>query len=399
MSAESKSAVDLTPLRSFVICAPVVIGFGVAKTVGEKCKEYGAKKAILVFDPGVEKAGLTKGVEQSLKDNGIDYVVFRDVVPDPTDVSIEAGGKVAREAKVDAVVAVGGGSVLDTAKGINVLLGNPSPIHDYFLGKKPTQPGKPIFLIPTTGGTGSEGTISAVITDTIAKRKASIRSMNCNLATLGFVDAELMMGLPKSLTAQTGIDAFAHVSESISNNKTNIISDSLSKQAIRNLTVYLPKAVANGSDKEAREKVAIAANMAGTAMANALPHLGHCFGHSIGATLHYPHGLAIGSAIAQALCYVADIVPDKIKEVGVCMGLDMSRANTAEDIGRIVGEAVLKLKKDIGLPTLKEQGADREKVISAWPLVTRDGCYPLSPKKLDEATTKEILAKIYDNVL
>jgi alcohol dehydrogenase class IV len=109
--------------------------------------------------------------------------------------------------------------------------------------------------------------------------------------------------------------------------------------------------------------------------------------------------LAIGSAIAQALYYVADAVPEKIKNVGVAMGLDMSKASTADDIGRTVGNAILKLKKDIGLPTLKEQNADREKVLSCWPLVTKDGCYPFSPKKLDEATTKEILGKIYDDVL
>ncbi|MDR2367545.1 MAG: iron-containing alcohol dehydrogenase, partial [Deltaproteobacteria bacterium] len=253
---------------SFSICAPVLMGFGASLTIGDKLKEYGVKKAILVFDPGVEKAGLTKAIEQCLKDNGIEYAVFKDVAPDPTDTSIEAGGEVARAAKAEAVIGIGGGSVLDTAKGINVLLGNPSPLSDYFLGGKPTQAGKPIFLIPTTGGTGSEGTISCIVTDTKGHRKTTIRSKNCNLSTLAIVDPGLMMGLPKSITAMTGIDAFAHASEAVTNIKGNPISDAMGRDAVNAITIYLPQAVADGSNKVAREKVAVAANMAGTAFAN-----------------------------------------------------------------------------------------------------------------------------------
>jgi alcohol dehydrogenase len=237
------------------------------------------------------------------------------------------------------------------------------------------------------------------VTDTKGKRKTTIRSKNCNLSTLAIVDPQLMMGLPPHLTAMTGIDAFAHASECMSNNKTNPVSNALAKEAIANLHTYIPRAVENGSDKEAREKIAVAAMLAGTAFANSLPHLGHCFGHSIGATLHLPHGLAIGAAIAQALNFVADKVPERIREIGVAMGLDMSRASTAEDIGRTVGNGVMKFKEDIKLSTLKEQGAKREDVISAWPLVTKDGCYPFSPKEVTEADAKELLGKMYDNVL
>ncbi|MDR2198856.1 MAG: iron-containing alcohol dehydrogenase [Deltaproteobacteria bacterium] len=385
---------------TFSICAPALMGFGASLAIGEKCAELGVKKAILVFDQGVENAGLTKGVEKSLKDAGIDYVVFKDVAADPTDVSIEAGGKVGREAKVEAVIGVGGGSVLDTAKGINVLMGNPSPLSDYFLGGKPTNPGLPIFLIPTTGGTGSECTLSCIVTDVKARRKTTIRSKNCNLSTLAIVDPELMMGLPPLLTAITGIDAFAHAAECATNNKTNPVSDALAKEAIGNLVRHLPRAVADGSDREAREKVAISAMMAGTAFANSLPHLGHCFGHSIGATLHLPHGLAVGAAIAQALCFVSDAVPEKIRAVGSAMGLDMSSAGDPISIGRKVGEAVLKFKEEIKLPALKDQkGVTREAVVSAHPLVTKDGCYPFSAKKLTEDQTKELLGKMYDGVL
>ena len=386
-------------LSTYTVFVPSLMGFGASETVGEKCKELGVKRAILVYDAGVDKAGLTEKIKERLTDAGVEYVVFTGVAPEPTDVSIEAGGKVAREAKVEAVIGIGGGSSLDTAKGVNVLMGNPSPISTYYLGGQPTQPGLPLFLIPTTGGTGSECSLSCVITDTVGKRKTTIRSRNCNLATLAIVDPGLMLGLPQFWTSVTGIDAFAHVVESLTVNKTNAVSDAISKEATRHLTTYLPRAVKDGSDKDARYYVAVAAMMGGMTIGNTLVHLGHCFGHSIGAALHLPHGLAVGASVAQALAYVGDAVPEKVKSVGVAMGLDMSGASTGEAIGRKVGEAILKFKSDIKLPTLKDQGCKLEEVLSAAPLVLRDGCYPFSPKPITEEQVKEYLGKIYDNTL
>jgi alcohol dehydrogenase len=375
------------------------MGFGASEQIGAKCSELGIKKVILVTDAGVEKAGLTKGIEKSLTDVGIEFVVFRDVVPDPTDVSIIAAGDVARAAKVEAVIGIGGGSALDTAKGVNVLMGNPSPLSDYYLGGKPTQPGLPLFLLPTTGGTGSESTISAVITDTTQKRKTAIRSKNCNVSTLAIIDPGLQMGMPLFLTALTGIDAFAHSAESLTVNKPNPICDALGKESLRFLVQYLPRAINDGSDKEAREHVAYAATLGGMCIANTLVHYGHCFGHSIGAKLHLPHGLGVGHAVAQAINYVADAIPEQVRQVGIAMGVDLSGCATGEAIGRKVGEAIIKFKADIKLPTLKESGATREQVLSAAPLVLRDGCYPFAAKPMTDEMVKIYLDKIYDNVL
>ena len=376
------------------------MGYGASETIGEKCKEHSVKKAILVYDTGVEKAGLTAGVKKSLTEAGIEYVTFDGVVPDPTADSIEAAGVIARDAKVNCVIGIGGGSCLDTAKGVNVLLGNPSPLSDYFVGNdKPTQPGVTMFLIPTTGGTGSECTYSAIITDTANKRKRTIRSRNCNLATLAIVDPGLMLGLPPHITAMTGIDAYCHAAEAMTVNKTNPVSDALAKESIHYLFTYLPRAVNNGGDRDARYYVGVSAMMSGMSFANTLVHLGHCFGHSIGATLHLPHGLAVGLSIAQAINYVADAIPEKVKDLGIAMGVDMSRATTGEAIGRTVAEAIQKFKTDIKLPTLKELKADRDLVISCAPLVLKDGCFPFTPKPITEDQAREYLGKIYENVL
>jgi alcohol dehydrogenase len=378
------------------------MGYGASDTVGEKLsKEFGVKKAILVYDQGVAKAGLTKNIEKNLSDVGIEFTVFSNVASDPTDTSIEEGGEVARKFGAEAVIGVGGGSVLDTAKGINVLLGNPSPLSTYFLGGKPTAPGKPIFLLPTTSGTGSECTFSCIVTDTKGKRKTTIRSKNCNLATLAVVDPGLTLGLPPHITAMTGADAFTHAAGAMTNNGGNAFSAALAKEAISNLANYLPRAVADGSDREAREKVGVAATMAGMSFANSFPHLDHCFGHSIGATLHLPHGLAVGAAVAQTTAFVAPEVPEKVKALGKAMGLNVDKLTNPADIAKAVGEGILEFKVKIKLPALKDQkDVTKEKVISAYPLVTKDGCYPFSPRKLEsDEVTKELLGKMFDNVI
>ena len=363
-------------------------------------QNLGITKAIVVFDEGVRKAGLADSVLQSLKDEDIDYIVYPEVCPDPTDVSMEKGADIARKSgNINGVIGIGGGSSLDTAKGINVLLGNPSPLSDYYLGGKPTAPGFPLILIPTTSGSGSETTRSCIVTDTVNHRKATIRSSNCNLASLAIVDPELTAGMPKSLTVITGIDALSHALESYTVKHPNHISDTLDMEAIRRIVKYLPRAVANGSDMEAREQVGIAATMSGMAFANSLCHLGHSFGHAIGATVHIPHGVCVGGAMAQVINFSAQVWPERVRTIGECMGVNIPEGTSPDIIGKTVGEALLRFRQSVGLPSIKDFNVKREDVISAYPLVTKDGCYPFAPKEMSEEQIKEYLGKMYDSVL
>ncbi|MDR1043917.1 MAG: iron-containing alcohol dehydrogenase [Candidatus Adiutrix sp.] len=387
-------------ISSFSVFAPPLMGYGASDIIGEKCRDLGLTKVILVHDLGVEKAGLSQRIEKSLKNAGVEYVSFKEIEPDPTDVSIEAGARFAQQSGgIKAVIGLGGGSSLDTAKGINVLMGNPFPLSDYFLGGKPTQKGLPLFLIPTTAGTGSECTQSCIVSDTKNKRKTTIRSSNCNVATLAIIDPALTLDLPPSLTAITGIDAFAHAAESLTGNKTNPVSDALNKESLRLISKNLPIAFKDGHNREARESALLAAMMAGMGFTNSMCHLGHSFGHAIGAIAHIPHGLAIGSSIAQAICFVADATPERVKAIGECMGLTFPSGVSAEEIGRRTGEAILKLKADINLPELKSLNVTREQIIAAHPLIPKDGCYPFAVKTMTEEQIKEYLGKMYDNVL
>ncbi|MDR1487007.1 MAG: iron-containing alcohol dehydrogenase [Deltaproteobacteria bacterium] len=312
-------------ISNFLFFAPVIMGPGAVSVLEAKAKELAIKKAILVYDKGIEAAGITEKIRKPLVAAGVTLVEYNGVVPDPTDVTIDAAAKLARDNDVDAVIGVGGGSTMDTCKGVNLLMGNPGNIADYFI-KPPVFPaskiGKKLILLPTTAGTGSECTISAVITDTANKRKAATRSPS-HLATLAIIDPDLSSGMPPRLTASTGMDALAHAVESITilPSRWNVISEIFAIKAIQDLVKYLPIAVHDGKNLEAREKCAIASMLAGSAFANTLVHLGHAFGHSIGARLHMPHGECCGVTLAHAIDYVADAVPEKVKLVGETMGL------------------------------------------------------------------------------
>lgn len=387
-------------VSSYTISVPCIMGKGAVSTIGEKCSELNIKRAVLVYDKGIEDIGLADKIADYVTDAGVELLRYSGVVPDPTDTSIEEGAKMILEnGGVDAVIGLGGGSSLDTAKGINVIMGNGFPLSDYYLGGKPTEKGLPLFLIPTTSGTGSECTYSAIISDTVNNRKTTIRSLNCNLATYAFIDPECTVGMPRSLTIATGLDAFAHAAESLTVNKPNPISEILAKESIRLLTKYLPRAVEDGNDMEAREKVGIAAMISGMAFANTLCHLGHALAHSLGAKLHLVHGYCCGNVLPNAIYYVSDTIPDKVRLIGESMGLTFSDDATSEEIGRRTAEEIIAFGEKLKAPKLSELGVSREDVISVYPLVNKDGCFPFLVKPINDNQIKEMLSCIYDGTL
>jgi alcohol dehydrogenase len=390
-------------ITQFLFFTPVIMGPGAVSVLEAKTKELGIKKAILVYDKGIEAVGIAAKVKAPLVAAGVDLVEYNGVVPDPTDVTINEAAKLAREKDVDAVIGVGGGSTMDTCKGINVLLGNPGTINDYFIippNFPASKAGKKLILLPTTAGTGSETTIFAVISDTVRNLKAATRSI-ANLATVAIIDPELSAGMPPRLTASTGMDALAHAVESITIgfNQWNIISELFSIAAIKDLVKYLPIAVKDGKNMEAREKCAVASTLAGTAFANTRVHLGHAFGHSLGARLHMPHGECCGVTLAHAIDFAGDAVPDKTKIVGETMGVTFGPNDSPAVIARKTAARILAFQQEINLPTLKSFGASREDVIAASELVPGDSCFRYSPKPIDMDQIKIILGKIYDGVL
>jgi alcohol dehydrogenase len=385
-------------IGSYDLFVPSLCGFGAVRSIGSKAKEHGMTKVLLVHDPFL-KDGADLVIE-ALKEVGIETITFDGVVPDPTDTSVVECSKVMKAAGgIDGIIGLGGGSAMDTAKAVNVLVNNPLPLSDYsaIFGNKPTKEGLPLLLVPSTSGTGAECTQSALINFTEKGMKGSIRSANCNLAKCAIVDPEITMSMPPALTVSSGIDALAHACEAMTvKGNLNPVSDALAKETIRLVIKYLPIAAKEGTNIEAREQMGIAAMLAGMAFSNTLCHIGHAFGHSFGAKLHLPHGSMVGMALPYILEFGADVYPERTKMIGECMGLTFKDDAKPVEIGKAVKDRILEFYKEIDFPTFSDFGVTKEQAMTATSLVQKDSCYPFSPKPMNEEMIKEYIVKMYD---
>jgi alcohol dehydrogenase len=374
---------------------PALFGEGTSLQTGERLKAQGCKKVLAVYDQGVKKAGITDKILESIKEQGIEIAVFDGVKADPPDTMIDEGAEIGRKANVDGVVGIGGGSTMDTAKAINLLLNNPGKVKDYMGTGKQLKPGKYLILLPTTSGTGSEVTMFAVITDTADENKKKGMAGPLVRANLAIVDPLLTVGMPPSITADTGMDAYAHAVEAIMGNNRNPMSDLLGEQAITLVMKYLPKAVKNGKDMEARTQMSYAATLAGYSFNDSLTHMGHSLGHTLGSIFHIPHGNACGVAMPEIIEYLAEKVPGPIRLIGKAMGLKIKATASPKEAAVQVAEALAAFNKKIGQKTLKELGvkeADLKKVAQA---AFDQGMWRLSPRETSAEDMLKILKGAY----
>lgn len=373
--------------------SPVLFGENTSLETGAKLKELGCTSILCITDKGIKQAGLTDKVIAGIQAQGIKTALYSGVIADPPDYTIEEAAQIGRKEKVDGIVAIGGGSSMDTAKAVNILLTNPSPINDYMSGKQP-KPGKVMVLLPTTSGTGSEVTPVAVVTDTKKNRKGGILGPVCR-ATLAIVDPVLTKGMPPSITADTGMDTFAHAAEAMTSGTANPMSDILGAKAVSLVCEYLPKAVANGSDMEARSNLSFAATIAGFSFADALPHYGHAIGHTLGSLFHTPHGNACGIALPEVMEFVADVVPEKVRMVGTAMGLKIASNCSSATVGKKVAEAIRELNHKIGLKTLKAHNIAESSLPDVAKMTMTDDTANFGPKKATYEDVLKMLQKAY----
>ena len=373
---------------------PVLFGEETYLQAAQKIKENKVSKVLCIFDKGIKLAGIVEKIVSTLKAEGIKVIEFDGVMQDPSVEIIDAAGELARQEKVEAIIGIGGGSSMDAAKAVNVLLGNPGSISQYFDHSIPQNPGKPLFLIPTTAGTGSEVTTVAVISDTKAGKKRGVVGKNCT-ATLAIVDPTLTLGLPPDITAATGMDTFAHAAEAFTSAMSNPMSDILAIEAISLTARFLPVAVKESSNIEARSKMSFASTLAGMAFSNAFIHLGHAIAHAIGATHHVPHSIACGNVLPGAIEFVSDIMPEKVRVIGKAMGINVPENLFGKKLGFIVGDAVRELNKQIKLPTLKQFNIQE----SDFPGIAREALTAAGashcPREFTEEDVLQILQKEY----
>lgn len=382
-------------ITSYEIFVPMLMGSGASLRTGLKVRHLGCNKVLLVYDAGLKDVGIADILIDNLRNAGIEIVIFDKVLPDPPDYMVEEGAELARRENVNGIVAVGGGSSIDTAKGINVLINNEPPIKKYFGIQKNLKSGVPMVFIPTTSGTGSEVTNMCVISCVSRGNKDSVVSPVC-IASLAIIDPDLTLGLPKKMTAATGIDALAHAVEAMTGSQANPLSDALARDAIRTIAKWLPVAYIDGSNEEAREKMILASTFAGMAFTNALVHLGHTIGHALGARFHIPHGIGCAIALPEVVEYAAKTEWKKVEMICECLGAEIKEDATPEDIGIVAKNALRSLIKSVGIPNLKELGIQLEDALRVAPLITQDTGFALIPYRITATKVAEMLKSAYE---
>jgi alcohol dehydrogenase len=329
----------------------IEFGEGVVKTAGEEAKALGATKVLLVADKGVIGAGLTKPVEESLDAAGIAYELYDQIVPNPRDVHVEEGYRAAKDAGADVLIAVGGGSSMDTAKGIGTLLTHGGSVQDWCGFQLLERPITPLICVPTTAGTGSEVTPFAVITDTTTHVKLNIFDPKA-AAAVALVDPSVLLNLPSHIMASTGVDALTHAVEAYTCNVANPHTDAYAIYAIDLIIKNLRKAVA-APDIESCTGMMLGSTIAGIAFGYADVAAVHCMAEALGGRYDTPHGVA--NALFLPTVTEFNIPADIKKHVEVARALGVNTDGKNPEAAAMEGvEAIRSLCEDVGIPKMKD---------------------------------------------
>ena len=371
-----------------------LIGAGSVREVGERIKTLGGRKVLIVTDAFLAKIGMAEQVKGFIQEVGLEAVIFDGAEPNPTDKNVEDGLKVWSENGCDALVSLGGGSSHDCAKGVGLVAANGGRIHDYEGIDQSSKPFVPFVAVNTTAGTASEMTRFCIITDTSRKVKMAIVDWRVTPA-VSINDPELMVGMPPSLTAATGMDALTHAIEAYVSTDATPLTDSAALMAIEMIADYLPKAVANGSNMEAREKMAYAQFLAGMAFNNASLGYVHAMAHQLGGYYNLPHGVCNAILLPHVEQFNLIAAPERFRDIAVAMGENIDGLSVNEAAQKAI-EAIKTLSVSIGIPSgLAELGVKEEDFEIMATNAKKDATHLTNPRK---ATLEEVM-QIFKNAM
>lgn len=342
--------------------APVktYIGPDSSRMVGDLLREQGVDSVLIVTDKNIEAAGLLAGVEDSLRTAGCSFIVYDETPADPPDTAVDRMCALCWEKRCQAVIAVGGGSCIDSGKCVAFMQRNPGRIRDYLLDPTlPSRKGVPFIAIPTTSGTGSEVTFGVVITDSQSGRKIGAGGPEF-FASAGILDPLLTVGLPRSVTASTAMDAFAHAVESMLSGKSNPTCRLFAGEAVRLIAGNLEAVLSNGQDVSRRQHLMYAAYLAAMSVNDGSCSLGHSIAHVLGAHYHIPHGAACAITVPMTIEFFASIFPERIRALGESMGIATDEAAGPQENGIRIADAVRAMNRRTGIPTLSQLGVPRD---------------------------------------
>ncbi|MGP7818611.1 iron-containing alcohol dehydrogenase [Niallia sp. 01092] len=384
-------------LKSFEMPTVLKHGIGVVKYTGEEVKNLGVSKVLLVTDPGIQNAGLADPVIASLKEADIEVVVFNKVEPNPSIHVVAQGTSLYLENDCNGLVAVGGGSSMDTAKAIGVEVVHGEPVLEYEAaeGKKPlTKRIPPLTTIPTTAGTGSEVTQWAVITDPVRQFKFNTGGPLI-AAHLTIIDPTLHVSMPAHITAGTGIDALSHAIECYTCHFAQPMTDAVALLAIEYVGKYLRRAVANGQDIEARYGMAKAAMLAGLSYGSESAGAAHAMAQTLGGIYPVAHGPCVAAMMGPVMEYNWMGEPEKFARIAQALGVNVHGLSLEEAAKAAVRE-VYQLVQDVKIPTLAEQGVPAEEIPKLALEAFGDPQTVGNPRDLNVAAYEWIYRRCYD---
>ena len=378
----------------FVLNETSYHGAGAIAEIATEAIGRGFKKAFVCSDPDLIKFGVTKKVTDVLANAGLAYAIYSNIKPNPTIENVQSGVAAFKAAEADYIIAIGGGSSMDTAKGVGIVIANPdfADIRSLEGGAPTKNKSVPIFAVPTTAGTAAEVTINYVITDVEKNRK-----MVCvdpkDIPVVAFVDPEMMSSMPKGLTAATGMDALTHAIEGYITAAAWELSDMFHLKAIEIISRSLRGAVAN--TPEGRADMALGQYVAGMGFSNVGLGIVHSMAHPLGALYDTPHGVANAIILPTVMEYNAEATGEKYREIARAMGVAGVDDMTQEEYRKAAIDAVRQLSQDVGIPADLKDIVKPEDIPFLAQSAYDDACRPGNPKE----TSVEDITKLYESLI
>ncbi len=381
--------------EKFVLNETSYFGKGARKELPNEIKTRGFKKVLVVTDKALFEAHVTDKVTDVLDKAGIEYAVYSDVKPNPTIKNVLDGVAKCKEFGADLIVAVGGGSSIDTAKGISIVMTNPerNDIVSLNGASNTVNKGMPLIALPTTSGTAAEVTINYVITDEDREIKMVCVDPH-DIPIVAIIDSELMASMPKSIAASTGMDALTHAIEGYITKAHNEMSDMFHMKAIQMIFKYLPKAV-NEKDEKAIEMMAMAQYIAGMGFSNVGLGIVHSMAHQLGAVYDTPHGIANAILLPTVMRFNGEVCYERFREI--LIGLDVHADKfTKEEVIKTFVEKIKDLSETVGITqTVSEVGGKAKDLPMLADKAMEDPCKPGNPREV----TKEDFIRLYEEAM
>ncbi len=380
--------------QRFILNGTSYHGAGAIQEIATEVKSRGFKKAFVCSDPDLVKFGVTAKVLKVLDDNGFSYELYSNIKPNPTIENVQTGVEAFKNAGTDYLIAIGGGSSMDTAKAIGIIINNPEFADVRSLeGVADTKnPAVPIIAVPTTAGTAAEVTINYVITDAEKNRKMVCVDPH-DIPVVAVVDPDMMSSMPKGLTAATGMDALTHAIEGYITAGAWELSDMFHLKAIEIIAKSLRGAVDN--TPEGREGMALGQYIAGMGFSNVGLGIVHSMAHPLGALYDTPHGVANAIILPTGMEYNAPATGEKYRDIAKAMGVEGTEKMTQDEYRKAAIDAVKKLAADVGIPADLKDIVKPEDIPFLAQSAYDDACRPVNPRE----TSVEEITKLYESLI